>query len=250
MTTSDGNKRTNSGIRKELAIIIPVYNHAETVSEVVSGCLKTGYPVFVVDDGSTDVTFKTLRNIKTTSILRHTENKGKGAAIITGFEEVSKIADWALTIDADGQHDPEDIHELVRAIPLNNRPVIIGRRQGMENSDAPWTSRFGRKFSNFWVWASGGGFVNDSQSGFRIYPLPEILNLKVRAKRYQFEVEVLVKAGWHNIPVIEVPVRVHYKQPGKRVSHFRPFVDFMRNSLVFIRLISWRILRGCFRLNV
>jgi len=179
--------------------------------------------------------------------LRHRKNRGKGAAIITGFKEVLKIADWALTIDADGQHDPADIRELVRAIPSAARPVIVGMRQGMKRSDAPWTSRFGRKFSNFWVWVSGGRLVSDSQSGFRIYPLPETLNLKVRAKRFQFEVEVLVKAGWQNMPIIEVPVSVNYKQLGKRVSHFRPFVDFMRNSMVFTRLIFLRLLPGCFK---
>jgi glycosyltransferase involved in cell wall biosynthesis len=250
VTTSDISNNSGINTRKGLAIIIPVYNHAETVAEVVKGCLKTDYPVFVVDDGSTDSTFERLRNIKEISLLRHRKNRGKGAAIITGFKEVSRIADWALTIDADGQHDPADIRKLVRAIPPNTRPVIVGMRQGMKSSDAPWTSRFGRKFSNFWVWASGGRFVSDSQSGFRIYPLPETLNLKVRAKRFQFEVEVLVKAGWQNMPIIEVPVSVNYKQLGKRISHFRPFVDFMRNSMVFTRLIFLRILRGCFKRKV
>jgi glycosyltransferase involved in cell wall biosynthesis len=246
-TTSNIKNNAGIGVREGLAIIIPVYNHAETVGGVVKSCLKTNYPVFVVDDGSTDSTFDRLRNIKEISILRHRKNRGKGAAIITGFKEASKIADWALTIDADGQHDPADIRELVRAIPAAARPVIVGVRQGMKSSDAPWTSRFGRKFSNFWVWASGGRLVSDSQSGFRIYPLPETLNLKVRAKRFQFEVEVLVKAGWQNMPIIEVPVSVNYKQLGKRVSHFRPFVDFMRNSMVFTRLIFLRLLPGCFK---
>jgi len=248
MVTASG-ITNNTGIvaREGVAIIIPVYNHAETVAEVVKSCLKTDYPVFVVDDGSTDSTFDSLRNIKEISILRHRENRGKGAAIITGLKEAAKTANWALTIDADGQHDPADICELVRAIPFNARPFIVGMRQGMKSSDAPWTSRFGRKFSNFWVWASGGRLVSDSQSGFRIYPLPETLNLKVRAKRFQFEVEVLVKAGWQNIPIIEVPVSVNYKQLGTRVSHFRPFVDFMRNSMVFTRLIFLRILLGCFK---
>jgi len=249
MTISEGNTGTESDIRQGLVIVIPVYNHAETITEVVQGCLKTGYPVFVVDDGSTDGTYEKLRNIKTICLLRHAENQGKGSAILTGFTQASKTAGWALTIDADGQHDPEDICELVRAIPFHGRPVIIGARQGMEKSNAPWTSRFGCKFSNFWVWASGGGIIHDSQSGFRIYPLPETLNLKVHSRRYQFEVEVLVKAVWQKMPILEVPVRVDYNPSGKRVSHFRPFVDFMRNSMVFTRLIFWRILRGCFKIH-
>ncbi len=245
--TSGMQVNAGTGVRKGLSIIIPVYNHAETVAGVVNGCLKTGHPVFVVDDGSTDSTADMLQHIKEIFILRHGKNRGKGAAILTGLKEASKIGDWALTIDADGQHDPADIRELVRAIPFNSRPIVVGTRQGMKNSQAPWTSRFGRKFSNFWVWASGGRLVKDSQSGFRIYPLPETLNLRVRSKRFQFEVEVLVKAGWQNMPIIEVPVHVNYKQLEKRISHFRPFVDFMRNSMVFTRLIFLRILRGCFK---
>ena len=82
----------------------------------------------------------------------------------------------------------------------------------------------------------------DSQSGFRIYPLPEALNLSVAAQRYQFEVEILVKAGWQKRPVIEVPISVRYAPGKERISHFRPFIDFLRNSGTFTRLISRRIL--------
>ena len=109
---------------------------------------------------------------------------------------------------------------------------------------APWTSRFGRGFSNFWIRMAGGPRVTDSQSGFRIYPLPEVLGLGVKARRYQFEVEVLVKAAWHNLPVIEAPIRVTYQSKAERISHFHPFVDFMRNSGTFSRLITRRVLLG------
>ncbi len=112
----------------------------------------------------------------------------------------------------------------------------------MTGDDVPWTSRFGRKFSNFWVRASGGPAVKDSQSGFRIYPLPQTMNMTIRANRFQFEVEVLAKAGWLRIPVIEAPVSVSYTPGMERVSHFRPFVDFWRNSGTFMRLIFQRIL--------
>jgi hypothetical protein len=110
----------------------------------------------------------------------------------------------------------------------------------MEAEGVHWTSRFGRKFSNFWVWAAGGYRSSDSQSGFRIYPLPETLQLGIVADRYQFEVEVIVKARWKKLPLVEAPVTVRYP-PGQRVSHFRPFVDFMRNSTTFARLIVQRL---------
>ena len=224
------------------AIIIPVYNHEKRIEDVIKKSLKLNMPVFVVDDGSTDSSYEKIRDIKGIYLLQHNENRGKGAAITTGFAQAAKIADWAITIDADGQHNPEDSLKMIKAISEHERPIVVGRRQGMVGKKVPWTSRFGRRFSNFWIMISGGPRMADSQSGFRIYPLPESLKLNVIARRFQFEVEILVKAGWERIPVIEVPVSVNYAPGSERVSHFRPFIDFLRNTHTFARLITRRIL--------
>jgi len=223
------------------AIVIPVYNHENTVADVVRQCCALPYPVVVVDDGSTDDSYERIRDISSATILRHSHNRGKGAALLTGFAVVAQSADWVVTIDADGQHRPEDIERLVAAIPSDLRPIVVGRREGMQAEHVPRSSRFGRGFSNFWVWASGGPAVSDSQSGMRVYPMPETLNLPVRSRRFQFEVEVLVKARWYGIPVMEAPVHVYYAAKADRVSHYRGFVDFMRNSSAFTRLIFGRI---------
>jgi len=163
---------------------------------------------------------------------------------MTGFAAAAAVTDWAITIDADGQHYPQDALRLIDAIPAGKRPIVVGAREGMagiEGAHIPWTSRFGRKFSNFWVWASGGAILSDSQSGMRLYPLPEAMLLNTKARRFQFEVEILVIARRKGLPVIETPVRVVYNPDGKRISHFRPFVDFLRNSKTFARLIFTRI---------
>ncbi len=131
-----------------------------------------------------------------------------------------------------GSTDPEDALKLIDAIPAKKRPIVVGAREGMTASlgaHIPWTSRFGRKFSNFWVWMSGGPKLSDSQSGMRIYPLPEAMSLNTRARRFQFEVEILVQAKRKGIPIIETPISVVYNLDGSRISHFRPFVDFLRN---------------------
>lgn len=230
-----------SSTGRRLSIVIPVFNHPLRVRETVLAACRLSYPVFVVDDGSTDGTYEQLRDIAGIRILQHPENRGKGAALRTGFVEAARISDWAVTLDADGQHDPKDAGRLIQAVRGKARPIVLGMRQGMAGKTVPWTSRFGRKFSNFWVWSAGGPHIADTQSGFRLYPLPESLNLNVRARRFQFEVEVLVKAGWAGIPVIEAPVGVHYPSGTRRVSHFRPFIDFLRNSNTFSRLIFQRI---------
>ncbi len=231
---------TNKG---RFAFVIPVYNHAGTVAHIAQKASEQGFPVFVVDDGSTDNTYDAIRDIEGITIIRHPENRGKGAALMSGFQAAAAIADWAITVDADGQHYPEDAGRLIASVPVGLRPLVVGAREGMAGEHVPWTSRFGRQFSNFWVWISGGPWLADSQSGFRIYPLPEAANLQVKARRFQFEVEILVAARRRGIPVIEAPIRVHYQAAGARISHFRPFVDFLRNSSTFTRLIFRRIFR-------
>ena len=225
------------------AVVIPVYNHGTQVAGVIAAARPLGLPIFVVDDGSTDSTAVVLAVQEGITVLRHPVNRGKGAALLTGFTAVAPSCNWALTIDADGQHDPADGQALLAVARQGARVLVVGNRQGMAGSHVPWTSRFGRRFSNFWVWVSGGPWVADSQSGFRLYPLPETLELRVMAERYQFEVEVLVRARRRGIATMEVPVSVVYQPKGVRVSHFRPWRDFLRNSTTFSRLICGRLFR-------
>lgn len=225
-----------------VAVVIPTYNHWPMVRDVVQEASLLGLPVFVVDDGSTDGTANGLSELTGIHLIRHEQNQGKGQALLTGMRAVAKVADWVITLDADGQHRPQDALSLVAAINGNERAMVVGCRQGMDQGPVPWTSRWGREFSNFWVWLASGCWVSDSQSGFRLYPLPETLLLPTRARRFQFEVEVLVQATWSGLPLKEAPVSVNYQPPGERRSHFRPWLDFWRNTKTFTRLITMRIL--------
>jgi len=227
--------------KDRVAVVIPVYNHEGRVTEVVREALKLDLPLFVIDDGSTDSSYNLVKDLPSVHIIRHETNRGKGAAILTGFAAAATLADWVVTIDADGQHHPGNARDLIRAIPAGQRPIIVGYREGMDHYHVTWKSRFGRKFSNFWVRASGGPNIRDTQSGFRLYPLPESLHLQVRARRFQFEIEILVKAKWQGIPVLETPVQVTYEPEVERVSHYRGFVDFCRNAGTFSRLILMRL---------
>ena len=229
-----------------LSVIIPAFNEEKrlprTLAHVVAYLEKQDFysEIIVVDDGSTDEGYDRIKSLPGVTILRHRHNLGKGEALRTGMLKAAELADWAVCLDADGQHDPDDIAHLISAIPQGSRPIVLGKRViGMEN--APWTSRFGRRFSNFWVWVSGGVRLADSQSGFRIYPLPEVLSLGVHAGRYQFEIEVLAKAAWQAMPILEVPVKVSYAPGACRISHFDPWKDFLRNSQTFCRLIVRRV---------
>ncbi len=227
--------------KDRVALVIPVYNHEGKIAEVVREALKLRLPLFVIDDGSTDSTYDRLKDAASITVIRHATNRGKGAAILSGFAAAVPSADWAVTMDADGQHHPGDILNLIRAVPPGERPIVVGRRDGMNQCHVPWKSRFGRTFSNFWVRACGGPNIGDTQSGFRLYPLPEAMHLNVRARRFQFEVEILVRAQWRGISVRETPVRVTYESKEERVSHYRGVVDFFRNAGTFSRLILMRV---------
>jgi glycosyltransferase involved in cell wall biosynthesis len=227
-----------------VAVIIPVYNHQKRVAEVVEQALQLDLPIFVIDDGSTDGTPDVLAALEGITLLRHPVNQGKGAALLTGFAAASRTNDWALTFDADGQHRPQDGMAFLEIAQRDERAIAVGVRQGMAGKNVPWTSRFGRQFSNFWVWAAGGPWTSDSQSGFRLYPLPEAMYLGVKARRYQFEVEILVKAQRSNIRTVEIPISVVYQPKGERISHFHPWLDFFRNSATFSRLIFSRFFPG------
>jgi len=135
------------GKKGKFAVIIPVYNHENGIEDVVKKSLQLNLPVFVVDDGSTDLSYEKIRNYTRINPLRHDVNRGKGAAIITGFTEAEKVADWAITIDADGQHNPQVAPSMMAAIPENERPLVVGKRQGMVSKKAPldepvWTQIF------------------------------------------------------------------------------------------------------------
>ena len=224
------------------AIVIPAYNHGRRLHEVLVKALRLGFPVFVVDDGSTDSTPRILASHSHVTVIRHKRNQGKGASLLSGFISALNVADYAVTLDADGQHNPDDISSLVRAVPKGKRPIVVGKRTGMRHKNVPWTSRWGRRFSNFWVWASCGKRLSDSQSGFRLYPLPETLQLGARSKRFQFEVEILVRAAWSGVPILETPVQSIYGPAEERISHFRPWLDFWRNTKTFTCLVASRIL--------
>ncbi len=236
--------KTSNAIDQRTAVVIPTYNHGSRVLAVVEDARRLGMPIIVVDDGSTDDTWERLKTCTGFTALRHRRNLGKGAALITGMRAAAQSsATWAITLDADCQHRATDAYKLLAAIPQGRRPgqrpIVLGRRRLMAH--APWTSRAGREFSNFWVWVAGAPWLHDTQSGFRIYPLAETLALEIRARRYQYEIEVLAKASWAAIPIIEVPIEVVYQPGGQRISHFRPGRDFLRNTAAFYHLITRRV---------
>jgi glycosyltransferase involved in cell wall biosynthesis len=218
-----------------IIIVIPVYNHGRTLRNVVCQALEANKEVIVVDDGSTDGGAETISDLNV-RLISHSENRGKGAAIMTASQEASILgATHIVTIDADGQHNPADLVRFIPIIEKNLDAIIIGARV-FDPYTTPFGTRFGRAFSNIWLRVQTGYAIKDTQSGFRAYPLPLLKWLKLKDCYYSFEIEVLVKAAWAGVDLEEVDISVYYPSPSDRVSHFRPFLDNFRLSILNTKL--------------
>ncbi len=215
-----------------VCIIIPTYNNSTTLKKVIEDVLLFSEDVIVVNDGSTDTTTDILAGFDQIETVSFEQNKGKGFALRKGFEYASsKGYKYAITIDADGQHFADDIPVFIEKLNKNPKAVIIGARN-MQREGIPGKSSFGNRFSNFWFWFETGIKQPDTQSGFRLYPLDFIKDKKWFTKKFEFEIEVLVRLAWSKVEITNVPVKVYYAPRETRVSHFRPFIDFTRISIL------------------
>ncbi|SFB06451.1 DUF2062 domain-containing protein [Algoriphagus aquimarinus] len=214
-----------------VCIIIPTYNNEGTLRQVITEVLKICPDLLVVNDGSTDSTESILESFSGLNVISYPKNKGKGYALRKGFVRAHALGyEYAVTLDSDGQHEPENIQDLTEQIQLLETETVLMGSRNMEQDGIPKKSSFGNKFSNFWVWFNTGIKLSDTQTGFRAYPLRPISRLKWFSNKFEFEVEVLVRLAWEGVEIKEVPVHVNY--PEDRVSHFRPFHDFARISVL------------------
>ncbi|ASV32585.1 DUF2062 domain-containing protein [Maribacter cobaltidurans] len=220
-------------------VLIPTYNNEKSLARVLRDVLRFTSNIIVVNDGATDNTAKILEGFPEIDQVHFEKNQGKGKALRVGFEEALKKGyHYAITMDSDGQHFAEDIVVFLDALERETTKNIlyIGARN-MAQADVPGKSSFGNKFSNFWFWFETGTWLQDTQCGFRLYPLKEIEKLSLYTPKFEFEIEVIVKASWHGTLVKNVPVKILYDDVD-RVSHFRTVPDFTRISI----LNTWFVL--------
>lgn len=209
--------------------MIPTYNNAGTIADVVRRTLAWCLDVIVVADGCTDDTLGILQGIEGITVVSYPKNAGKGTALKRGFRRALAMGfAYAITLDADGQHFPEDIPVLLQANRQHPGALVVGRRQGLDMARRSWGSKFANAFSNFWFAIQTGHRLADTQSGYRLYPLKKLRGLSLLTARYEAELELLVFAAWHGVELVSVPVGVFYPAPEERVSHFRPVRDFSR----------------------
>lgn len=234
MPTAELTQQKEALRRRGICVVVPTYNNEATIGDIVERCLRQCDDLFVVNDGSTDGTARILQDRgQTIRLLTHPHNRGKGAALRTGLQAALREGfAYAITLDADGQHFPEDIPTLLRANLRHPQSIIVGQRRDLGSQPRSRGSRFANRFSNFWFAVQTGHRLPDTQSGYRLYPLRRLVGLSWLTSRYEAELELLVLASWHGVAIHSAEVGVYYPPLAYRVSHFRPALDFTRISLL------------------
>jgi glycosyltransferase involved in cell wall biosynthesis len=230
-------------------IIIPVYNHEGAVPKLIAALKPLQLPCLLINDGSSTLCTKVLeecvkQNIDWLSLIHRSENGGKGAAVLDGFNAAIALGfTHAIQIDADGQHDVQDIPRFLEASRLQPNAMILG--QPIFDDSAPKSRRYARQFTNLWIWINTLSFaVADGLCGFRVYPLTavqQLISSTPIAKRMDFDIDILVRLYWQGVNVINQPTRVNYPDDG--VSHFDLWRDNLMISKIHARLffgLLWR----------
>ena len=230
-------------------VIIPTFNNDKTLKRVLDAVLEHTCDVIIVNDGSTDQTEQILQDYAQLVQVHHEVNSGKGIALRNGFKKAIELRyNYAITIDSDGQHFASDIPNFLSVIQKEGEALLIGSRNMMQEG-VPKKSSFGNKFSNFWFQFETGIKLEDTQSGFRLYPLQKIPK-KYFTNKFELEIEIIVRSAWNGVAVKNIPIQVLY-DPSERVSHFRPFQDFTRisilNTVLFIIALAYIKPRDFFR---
>ncbi len=219
--------------RERISIVIPSYHNEGTIADVVSRCLVYTDQIIVVLDGEPEKSQQALLEADLhPTIVAYEINKGKGDALKEGFKKaIHQGYEYAITIDSDGQHFPEDIPLFIDAFLKNKGAMIVGARN-LSADNMPQGNTFANNFSNFWFHFQTGLNLSDTQSGYRLYPLSMLNSGWHVTSRYESELEFLVYAAWHGEQIVEIPIRVYYPPENKRVSSFRPVRDFMRITIL------------------
>lgn len=212
-------------------VIIPAYQAEKTIAGVIAD-LRLAIPslageLIIVDDGSTDGTASAARSAGCT-LISHGKNRGKGAALASGLTTArARGHAVALSVDADGQHPAEEANRVLFA---SNDPgaFVLGIR-ALVTAGAPRKNQLSNQISNFFISRFAGRPLQDTQCGLRRYPIETTLRLAARGEGYDFEAEVLLRAIWAGVEIVEQPIRVLY--PEDRVTHFHVVRD------------PWRIVR-------
>lgn len=226
----------------EICGLVPVYNNHQTIASVVKGLLEHLKHVIIVDDGSNDGTQVILDQLAASdekvSVIHMPNNLGKGAAVQRGlkFAKEKNFA-YVVQVDGDGQHNLDDVPRFINALQKSSGALVVGLP--LFDDDIPFIRKHGRKLTNYMLALEMGTLAApDGNCGFRAYPVQAICDIGKMGERMDWDPEVLVRAHWAGIPVVQVPTKVRYlSEEEGGVSHFRMVRDNVLHTWLHIRLL-------------
>ena len=219
---------------ERVAAIIPALNAERTLPKVIEEARRHIDPVVVIDDGSRDATGDVAREAGA-RVLRHEVNRGKGAALKTGFAwAIENGYDGVITLDADGQHLASEIPKFLAERESGGADLIIGGRSHLFGQMLP-RRRNANRFSAWCIAKCSGVAITDSQSGFRFYSANLIRSMKLRTDGFDMESEVIVRAGRGGFRIVTFPIDLGFVD-GLSTSHYKPLMDTLR--------IAWTVTRA------
>lgn len=220
----------------KIAVVIPAYNSGSLLLKTVRAVLEVWRPIWVVLDGTTDDSAVEITRLAAETealhVLRHERNEGKGQAVLDGMRAAAADGfSHAVTMDADGQHAPRSVSELVEISRRNPEAMILG--EPVFGRDAPWERIYWRRLGNFLAGLeTGGGGIGDSLFGLRLYPIAPFLRIMdsiPTARRFDFDTEIAVRLFWEGVRPVNHPAPVFYPPRGKGgTTHFR----YLRDNLL------------------
>ncbi|MDX1461855.1 MAG: DUF2062 domain-containing protein [Marinirhabdus sp.] len=231
--------------RYNCCIVIATYNNEQTLSKILGKLVEYTDQIIIVDDGSTDHTATILSEFPHLHVITLAQNLGKGNALKLGFKKALEMGfERAITLDTDGQHFPEDLPKFLAYLEESpNKDVFIIGDRNMNEAEVLARSAKGNRVSGFWVRSVTGLDLKDTQSGFRLYPIKALQQIRFLrwTRKFEFETEAIVRAHWRGIEIVNIPIAILY--PKDRVSHFRPFMDIAR---IVVLIIGFLIIKGLY----
>jgi glycosyltransferase involved in cell wall biosynthesis len=228
----------------KIAIMIPSFNEGKRIGDVIKKCFNYDLDIIIINDGSTDNTAEVLKEFenqknKKVIIITHPANKGKGEALKTGFAcVVDNNYSGVITIDADGQHDVREINNFLTEIDKNDPDLIVGSRFS-NTKGMPFIRRFVNYFTSWVISEIAGKKIEDVQSGYRFIKTIVLKNIKLETKNFDTEPEILLKAGWFDFKITNIPIRTIYFLDEFK-SHVDPFKDTIKFFKLVLISIKWK----------
>jgi glycosyltransferase involved in cell wall biosynthesis len=222
--------------KDQIAIMIPAYNEEKYIKGVIKDCSSYGLDILIIDDGSTDNTATIVNSLATDMgdkliLIKHPRNRGKGQALITGFDYVVKNGyKGVITLDADGQHDTKEIADFLELVKREDPDVIIGDRLG-NTKGMPFIRLATNVFTSWIIARISGKPVSDVQSGYRYLKAEALGKIKLKTRNFDTEPEIILRAGWHGMKMLNVPIKTIYHE------EFTSYVNPVKDTIKFFRLV-------------